>query len=151
MDPGMLQRQYVELMQASFQENLLDDQFSQLQQLQDPTNPDFVAEVVSLFFEDSEKLLNDLSKTFEHNPMNFKQIDAYVHQFKGSSASIGAARVKALCVAFRAYCEEENRDGCWQCLQQVKREFFLVKTRLQALLQLEEKIIAAGGTVPLLE
>lgn len=40
----------------------LDGQFTQLQQLQDDSNPDFVVEVVSLFFEDSEKLLNDLTK-----------------------------------------------------------------------------------------
>jgi histidine-containing phosphotransfer peotein len=41
---------------------LLDAQFSQLQQLQDENNPDFVVEVVSLFFEDSEKLLNDVTR-----------------------------------------------------------------------------------------
>lgn len=39
----------------------MDGQFLQLQQLQDESNPDFVVEVVSLFFQDSEKLLNDLT------------------------------------------------------------------------------------------
>ncbi|KAJ6722023.1 HISTIDINE-CONTAINING PHOSPHOTRANSFER PROTEIN 1 [Salix viminalis] len=38
----------------------LDAQFQQLQLLQDESNPDFVAEVVSLFFEDSERLLTGL-------------------------------------------------------------------------------------------
>lgn len=43
------------------QKGFLDGQFSQLQQLQDDSNPEFVVEVVSLFFEDSERLLNDLT------------------------------------------------------------------------------------------
>lgn len=41
---------------------VLDEQFNQLQLLQDDSNPNFVVEVVSLFFEDSERLLNDLTK-----------------------------------------------------------------------------------------
>ncbi|EOY03503.1 Uncharacterized protein TCM_018597 [Theobroma cacao] len=39
----------------------LDGQFLPLQELQDEGNPDFVVEVVSLFFDDSKKLLNDLT------------------------------------------------------------------------------------------
>lgn len=39
----------------------LDDQFKQLEQLQDETNPDFVVEVVTLFFDDAERLLNELT------------------------------------------------------------------------------------------
>lgn len=42
---------------------VLDEQFDQLQGLQDESNPNFVVEVVSLFFQDSERLLNDLTKT----------------------------------------------------------------------------------------
>ncbi|KAL4287397.1 hypothetical protein AHAS_Ahas19G0182100 [Arachis hypogaea] len=45
-----------------FQERFLYDQFNQLQQLQDECNPEFIVEVVTLFFEDAERLLNELSK-----------------------------------------------------------------------------------------
>lgn len=44
-----------------WEKGFLDGQFLQLQQLQDENNPDFVVEVVSLFFEDSERLLKDLT------------------------------------------------------------------------------------------
>jgi len=40
---------------------ILDSQFLQLQQLQDESNPDFVSQVVTLFFQDSDRILNDLS------------------------------------------------------------------------------------------
>lgn len=46
---------------ACFQ-GILDDQFTQLQQLQDESNPEFVGEVIGLFFEDSVKLLSDLEQ-----------------------------------------------------------------------------------------
>lgn len=151
MEVVRLQQQLVELTNALFQEGFLDDQFTQLQMLQDASNPDFVAEVVNLFAEDSDRILTELTKALEVEPVDFKKVDAYVHQFKGSSSSIGAQRVKAVCVDFRAYAEAENREGCRQALQQIKHEFFLVKNKLEALLQLEQQILAAGGSIPMME
>ncbi|CAN1149857.1 Histidine-containing phosphotransfer protein 1, partial [Linum perenne] len=91
----------------------LDSQFAQLQLLQDESNPDFVVEVVSLFFEDSDRLLDDLTKALDpQQGVDFKKVDAHVHQLKGSSSSIGAQRVKNACVAFRSFCDEQNIEGC---------------------------------------
>ncbi|CAL5415877.1 unnamed protein product [Camellia sinensis] len=159
MEVGQLQRQYVEYTTSLFREGFLDSQFTQLQQLQDESNPDFVVEVVSLFFEDSERLLNDLNKALDQKGVDFKKVDGNVHQLKGSSSrcieklrrSIGANRVKNACVAFRNYCEEQNTEACFGCLQQVKQEYVLVKNKLETLFGLEQKILAAGGSVPMME
>ncbi|XP_042987519.1 histidine-containing phosphotransfer protein 1-like isoform X3 [Carya illinoinensis] len=108
---AQLQKQLVDFTDSLFQEGFLDEQFNQLQQLQDESNPDFVVEVVSLFFEDSERLLNELAKALEQKTIDFRKVDAHVHQFKGSSSSIGAQRVQKVCIAFRNYCEEQNIEG----------------------------------------
>lgn len=40
----------------------IDDQFTQLQRLQDDSSPDFVKEVVTMYFDDSEKLIDNMKK-----------------------------------------------------------------------------------------
>ncbi|GLT99239.1 hypothetical protein SLE2022_166890 [Rubroshorea leprosula] len=151
MEVGQMQRRLVDYTKSLFMEGFLDSQFLQLQQLQDENNPDFVVEVVSLFFEDSEKLLNELTRALDQTNVEFKKVDAHVHQLKGSSSSIGAQRVKNACIAFRNFCEEQNTEACMRCLQQVKQEYYLVKNKLDTMFRLEQQIVAAGGSIPIIE
>lgn len=145
-----LQNQFLECMKSLYLQGFLDAQFVQLQKLQDESSPEFVLEVVSLFFEDSEKLLNNLVASLQVQVVDFKQVDAFVHQLKGSSSSLGAQRVKNACVSFRNCCEEKDLQGCKACLQHLKDEYFLVKNHLGTLCRLERKLLAAGGKVPVL-
>ncbi|KAL6563840.1 hypothetical protein OROGR_002799 [Orobanche gracilis] len=162
---AQMQKQFIDNSTSLFRECILDDQFIQLQALQDESNPNFVVEVVALFFDDSEKLLKNLANSLQQQVVDFKKVDALIHQFKGSSSSsidtffllstvkntsIGAQRVKNLCVAFRNVCEEKNLDGCQRCLQQIEREYYLVKNQLQALFGLGSRILQAGGAIPMI-
>jgi len=126
----------------------LDDQYKQLQMLADESSPDFVYEVVSLFFQDSEKLIENLAKALDKSDVDFNQVSNHAHQFKGSSSSIGANRVKNQCVHFRAYCEEKNRDACLACLQILEQEYNILKKKFEILFKLEKQIIQNGGTIP---
>lgn len=146
-----MQRRLVEYTKSLFMEGVLDNQFLQLQQLQDESNPDFVVEVVSLFFDDSDRLINDLTMALDQPNIDFKTVDSHVHQLKGSSSSIGAERIKNVCIAFRNFCEEQNIEGCMRCLQQVKQEYCLVKNKLETLFRMEQQIVAAGGSIPMME
>ncbi|XP_004494648.1 histidine-containing phosphotransfer protein 1-like isoform X2 [Cicer arietinum] len=145
---ALLQRQLVEYTSSLFQEGFLDGQFNQLQLLQDESNPNFVVEVVTLFFEDAERLLNGMEKELGHDNIDFKRVDALVHQLKGSSSSIGAQRVHRVCIAFRNYCEEKNTEGCFKSLQEIKQEYTLVKSKFETLFKMEQKLFAAGGSAP---
>lgn len=129
----------------------MDEKFTQLQQLQDENDPEFVTEVISLFFQDSEKQLDNLANELDNAAIDYKKIDAHLHQFKGSSSSVGAQRVKNVCMAFRAFCNDNNREGCLQCLQQLREEYYLFKNKLQHLFHLEQQILSAGGTLPMME
>ncbi|CAL0316584.1 unnamed protein product [Lupinus luteus] len=128
-----LQRQLFDYTASLFHEGFLDEQFNQLQQLQDESNPDFVVEVVTLFFEDAERLLNELTNALSQENIDFRRLDAHVHQLKGSSSSIGAQRIHTVCISFRNSCEEQNVEGCLKSLQQVKHEYSTVKSKLETL------------------
>lgn len=143
--------QHQELLDGMLSEGYLDDQFSQLQMLQDESSPDFVEEVVTLFFDDTEKLLENLTESLKTDPVDFKVVDGHVHQFKGSSSSIGAQRVKNVCVAFRHCCDAEDKKGCVDHLAKVKEEFNDVRSKLRKMLELEKRIMAAGGVLPFVE
>ncbi len=66
--------------------------------MQDDSNPDFVAEVVELYFEDSAGKLEKLDAKLAAPVPDFNEVDQLVHQFKGSSASFGAQGLASLCV-----------------------------------------------------
>ncbi|EPS67809.1 hypothetical protein M569_06964, partial [Genlisea aurea] len=108
MKLDQLQKKFLEYITGLLHEGFLDSQFGELQLLQDESNPDFVMEVVTLFFEDADRLLNQLSQALYQQTVDFKKIDSIVHQLKGSSSSIEACRIRNCCIAFRSFCNERN-------------------------------------------
>eukprot|EP00891_Asterochloris_glomerata_P008157 jgi/Astpho2/8157/Aster-03089 len=118
-------------------DGLLDDQFTQLQQLQDESNPDFVKEVVELYFEDSASKLQNLAARLQEPAPDFNQIDQLVHQFKGSSASFGARAIAQLCMGLRNAAHQQDAATCRGLLHQLDSVFITLKGRLEQFLQLE--------------
>ncbi|KAL6217334.1 hypothetical protein ACLB2K_010551 [Fragaria x ananassa] len=125
------------------EQRFLDDQFAQLKKLQDASSPDFVFEVVSLFFQNSEKVINIMAEALEQNVVDFNQIRLVYR--------IGATRVKNACIDFRNYCEAKDIEGCLGCLQQARQECLELKNKVENLFRLERQIVAAGGLVPVME
>ncbi|CAH8384996.1 unnamed protein product [Eruca vesicaria subsp. sativa] len=129
---AQLQMQYRNYILSLYQQGFLDDQFTELKSLQDDGSPDFVAEVLSLFFDDCVKLVGNMARALDQTgTVDFSQVGANVHQLKGSSSSVGAKRVKGLCINFKELCEAKNYEGCVRCLQQVDIEYKTLKAKLQ--------------------
>jgi histidine-containing phosphotransfer peotein len=135
------------LLSQCLQQGVLDDQFMQLMQLQDDANPDFVSEMTELYFEDSDAKINKLTEMVSAPTVDFAQVDALVHQFKGSSASFGAKKMAATCIQLRDACHSHRGDVCSQLAEQLAGAFAELREALQRFLQLEarRKQLCQGG------
>ncbi|KAM3297164.1 hypothetical protein ACQJBY_039173 [Aegilops geniculata] len=85
--------QFNTLVANMFAAGLLDDQFQELQMLQEGSAPDFIDKVVTLFCEDGERIIGEIAKLL-----------------------IGAQRVKNSCIQFHQCCQEKSRDGSVPCI-----------------------------------
>ncbi|XP_015934927.1 histidine-containing phosphotransfer protein 4-like [Arachis duranensis] len=136
MDKVRLQREAAFIRSSLLDQGYLDEQFIQLEELQDNDNPNFVEEVVTLFYTDSARLIYNIDQALLSNPTDFTKLDDYMHQFKGSCSSIGAKKVKNECNGFGEYCEAQNYDGCFRTFQQIKQEYINLKKKLETYFQL---------------
>ncbi|KAK2654649.1 hypothetical protein Ddye_014505 [Dipteronia dyeriana] len=137
MERNQSRRQLAVMRQSLFDQGYLDEQFIQLEELQDDANPNFVEEVVTLYYRDSARLVTSIEQALrDKSPLDFNKLDSYMHQFKGSSSSIGAKKVKAESTQFREYCRAGNGEGCLRTFQQLKKEYTTLKKKLEGYYQL---------------
>ncbi|MFS8003102.1 putative signal transduction histidine kinase, phosphotransfer (Hpt) domain, HPT domain superfamily [Helianthus anomalus] len=135
MEQNHTKRQIKVTRNSLFEQGYLDEQFTQLEDLQDDANPNFVEEIVTSFFSDSTRLIRNVETALENYPLDFCKLDDYMHQFMGSSSSIGAKKVRNECTQFQEYCKARNDDGCIRAFQRVKQEHATLKRKLEAYFQ----------------
>ncbi|KAJ6862520.1 histidine-containing phosphotransfer protein 4-like [Populus alba x Populus x berolinensis] len=147
MDRKQLQHQLAYMRKSLFDQGYLDDQFNQLEDLQDEANPNFVEEVVTLFYSDSARFIQNIEQAMIKKPnIDFGKLDDYMHQFKGSSSSFGAKKVKKECSQFRECCSAGNIEGCIKTFQQLKQEHATLRRKLETYFQLVKQAGIAGRT-----
>ncbi|KAK9066073.1 hypothetical protein SSX86_015475 [Deinandra increscens subsp. villosa] len=128
------------LLSLLFHQGVLDEQFLQLQQLQDQTSPNFVSEVVTIYFHESEKQLRNLRNLLLDREMwDYVKLGIHLNQLMGSSSSIGAKRVRNICAAFRNAVEQNNRSACMRALEVLEHEYCYLKNKLHELFQIEQQ------------
>ncbi|KAH9666710.1 histidine-containing phosphotransfer protein 6 [Citrus sinensis] len=120
---------------------VLDEQFLQLQQLQDESSPNFVSEVVNIYFHESEKLLRNLrSLLMDKEFSDYKKLGIHLNQMMVSN----------VCVAFRAASEQNNRAGCLRALELLEHEYCYLNNKFHELFQIEQqRELAAGVRYPM--
>ncbi|KAL8171641.1 hypothetical protein V2J09_023445 [Rumex salicifolius] len=94
-----------------FDQGYLDEQFIELENLEDEMSPNFVEEIVTSFYTDSVRLIYSIEQLLARYPTEFGKLDDNMHQFTGSSSSIGAKKVTYECWRFREFCRDRNLEG----------------------------------------
>ncbi|KAF6991165.1 hypothetical protein CFC21_008276 [Triticum aestivum] len=112
MEYANLRRQAASLKRSLFDQGYLDEQFCQVEDLQDEASPNFAEEVVSLFFKDSARLVTNIEQAMEKYPKDFNRWDAHMQQLRGSCFS------------------------CRRTFQKVKREHAILRQKLESYFQL---------------
>ncbi|XVF49113.1 hypothetical protein PTKIN_Ptkin03bG0242400 [Pterospermum kingtungense] len=143
-----LVQQIATMRQSFFDEELLDStQFTQLELLEDAGNTNFVEDVFRLYLGDSTRLLATIEKEIyrEDVPVNFAMVDRNLHQLKGSSASIGANKVRIEVIKTKEACQEGNVEGAKAAFQELRREYDTIEAKLKAYFELKKRGNRAGS------
>ncbi|KAB2080098.1 hypothetical protein ES319_A05G047300v1 [Gossypium barbadense] len=116
MDRYGMQNQ-IACIRSLFDQGYLDEQFIQLEELQDDANPNFVQEIVTLFYTDSTRLIQNIELTL-----------------------IGAKKVTSECAVFRQYCAAGNAEAY------IKQEHAILRKKLEFYFQMMGQAAVAQTT-----
>ncbi|KAF7051869.1 hypothetical protein CFC21_060060 [Triticum aestivum] len=121
----------------------LDEQFKQLRAMEEDGSapPGFVADAVTLFIRDADRILTDLAGLMKQRVVDVDKADALVRQLKGSCISIGAKKLGVSCTYFRRFYKEKPK-GCLFVLTLLRNEFYDVRNKFQTMMHLEQQIEA---------
>jgi len=127
-------------------DGMLDDQFRQLMSLQNEQSPDFLTEVVQLFFLEGHRRLTKFGQMLGDEGVELEKLGQAVLDFKGSTASFGAKFVTDLCDTLRSQALAGNREACRETLGQQEEALGALEARMNAFLELELERKAAMGS-----
>ncbi|XP_075656638.1 pseudo histidine-containing phosphotransfer protein 5-like [Castanea sativa] len=113
MESDLLRQQISNMRQSLFVEEILEYQFLQLEQLQDNENPNFLQEIMTLYFRESPKTIAIIDQAFIGANKVTKEINQALECFKGGDI-----------------------QGCKAAVQRLKQEHNILRNRLESYFQL---------------
>ncbi|KAK6248592.1 hypothetical protein QUC31_020157 [Theobroma cacao] len=136
MDSRSLREQIAVMRQSFFDEEILDAQFIQLEELTDKDEPNFVEDVVTMYFREStDNLIPTIEEHMKSIPIDIAKLDRVMHKLKGSSASIGANKVRNEINNTMVLLEGGNVEGAKAAFEQVRKEHETLKAKLETYFQ----------------
>ncbi|XP_065629322.1 histidine-containing phosphotransfer protein 4-like [Quercus suber] len=116
MESDLLRQQISNMRQSLFVEEILEYQFLQLEQLQDNKNPNFLREIMTLYFRESPKTIAIIDQALMEQSIGANKVTKEINQalecFKGGDI-----------------------QGCKGAVQRLKQEHNILRNRLESYFQ----------------
>ncbi|KAK9220898.1 hypothetical protein WN944_009322 [Citrus x changshan-huyou] len=136
MESNPLHQQIATMRQSFLDEEILNDQFIQLESMATEDDPAFAEDTVNLYFQETTKIIATLEEEFVKDPIDYNALEKCLHDFKGLCVSIGASKVLIEVNKARACCDNGNIEGGKAALEKVKVEQETLKAKLDSYFQL---------------
>ncbi|EOY33504.1 hypothetical protein QUC31_018902 [Theobroma cacao] len=127
--------------QSMHDQGVLDHHFDHVKALQNEENPQFVMEVISMFCQDAEIGVAEITRFLNAPVVDFAKVINFVHQLKGSSSSIGGQRMALACRELRQASENRDKERCLEIFERMKQEYNTLRGCLNAISQMERTIL----------
>ncbi|KAH1033687.1 hypothetical protein J1N35_045861 [Gossypium stocksii] len=106
-DPTQQLNDYIRTMHD---QGILDDNFDQLLVLRREQNPRFINELISMFTNDAEAYIAEITNALSLTEVDFSTIISKLHQLKGSTSGIGGHRMYQACCELRVAADDGDKD-----------------------------------------
>ncbi|GAB2276869.1 hypothetical protein Dimus_011580 [Dionaea muscipula] len=126
------------------QQGSLDFRFRDTIQLKEIQGPNFFANLLPTFLNDTRTALRDLTKLMEAEFLNFEAVDQVAIKLRGATASIGLCRMARSCGDLRNAAGNRIPAGCALAVNELKHEFSRIYQKLEEVGQLERRLVAVG-------
>ncbi|KAG5662191.1 hypothetical protein KAF25_004430 [Fusarium avenaceum] len=118
-------------LKTRFGDHIDVDTFVQILEMDEPDDHEFSQSIVFGFFDQAEETFVQIDEALEKKDLS--DLSSLGHFLKGSSATLGLAKVRDGCEKMQRYGKKENVDGTPEddeeiCLERIKEAFEAVKS-----------------------
>ncbi|XP_059431672.1 pseudo histidine-containing phosphotransfer protein 2-like [Corylus avellana] len=136
MDKKLLEQQIATMKESLFNEEILNDMFTTVEETEDADNPNFIVTIANLYLSETPKNIDALEQTLEANPFDFLNLERCLVKLRGSSVSFGANKVTNEVDKILYGCTIGDAEGCKAGFPNLKQEFDTLKKNLEPYLEL---------------
>lgn len=141
------------LLQFMVENHIVDARFVEALALQDNNIPNYISEVLHLYFESSNSVLNTIRGLLLVPEVEFVRIAHLGNDLKRGSVSLGALLVVISCDMVLETCRKQDKEECAAATHSalVALQSFETRARLCLQLQIMKRFISDSGSAHALE